>query len=232
MKYVSLDLETTCIDPKCPENILQIAMVVEDTKDERDVEDLPSFKAILVPETGLITGSLTALAMNTWIMIAIEMHKKSIRCSDGYTVSKAINELKVYFTDLGVPSETLNRASNAFLFNRMLGLQSMIREANDFLDEEFGKNATGIIVAGKNVAGFDMMFLPKDLKRRFAHRTIDPGSVLIDWDQKAPPSSNDLANQYKAANPSADNVVYHDAYQDAKDVITWLRQSYPSKEVI
>jgi hypothetical protein len=225
MKYVSLDLETTCIDPKCPENILQIAMVAEDTSDIRDVDDLPSFKAIIVPETGLITGSLTALAMNTWIMIAIEIHKKA---SKAPTMTKAIIDARDYFLSLGVPLETITRAEHAYTNNRMIGLQSMIKETTDWLDEEFGKNSTGIIIAGKNIAGFDMGFLPKELKRRFAHRTIDPGSVFIDWSKKSPPSSNDLAAVYGS---SHNGVVFHDAHQDAKDVITWLRHSYPTKEL-
>lgn len=222
MKYVSIDLETTCIDPKCPENILQIAMVAEDTNDTRAVADLPSYKAIIVPETSMITGSLTALAMNTWIVIAIEMHKKSIRTA---SIGKSIQENEKYFLSLGVPPETVTRANFAYWNNRMVGLQSMIKEANDWLDDEFGKNSTSIVIAGKNVAGFDMMFLPKELKRRFAHRTIDPGSVFIDWSKKTPPSSTDLAARFKS------EVVSHDAYGDALSVIEWLRTSYPKTEI-
>lgn len=214
MKYVSLDLETTCIDPKCPENILQIAMVAEDTDNIRPVDELSSFKAIIVPETSTVSGSLTALAMNAWLLMAIEMHKNSGR--------RSRQDMVDYFVSLGVPSSLVHRAFFASQDNLMGGLQWTINKANEWLDKEFGANSTSIIVAGKNVAGFDMMFLPKDLKRRFAHRTIDPGSVLIDWSKKAPPSSNDLAKLYG----NTEGEVDHDAYADAKDVITWLRSSY------
>lgn len=226
MKYISIDLETTCIDPKCPENMLQIAMVAENTEASVDVSDLPHFRAIIIPEAGTVTGSLTALAMNAWIMVAIELHKKVIR--PGVSAQVATKEAQCYFDSLGVPQETIQRAIDAYLCNRIAGLKSVITQANDWIDGIFGKNAHGIIAAGKNVAGFDMNFLPSDLKRRFSHRTIDPGSVLIDWTRNAPPTSNDLAAAY---GEQVDGAVSHDAYQDAKDVITWLRRSYPKTEI-
>jgi hypothetical protein len=206
MKYVSIDLETTCIDPKCPENILQIAMVVEDTTVKAELKDLPSFCSIVIPESSSISGSLTALSMNAWLLIAIEMYKKN----DAHEVAK-------YFLSLGVPPQTVERALDARFYNHCYGQDKIWKRANEFLDEHFGVNSKNIIIAGKNVAGFDIPFLHKDFKRRFAHRVIDPASVFIDWSQKTPPSSADLQKRFNT------DPVSHDAYGDAIDVIAWLR---------
>lgn len=67
MKYISLDLETTCLSPKKPENILMLSMVVEDTKDIKPVEELPHFTCFMAHGDDVYTGQSGALAMNSWI---------------------------------------------------------------------------------------------------------------------------------------------------------------------
>jgi len=64
MKYLSFDLETTGL-VRSPENILQIAAVVEDTKDIKPVDELPRFVCFIDRES--YTGSAYALQMNSWI---------------------------------------------------------------------------------------------------------------------------------------------------------------------
>lgn len=90
----------------------------------------------------------------------------------------------------------------------------------EFLDLHFGSDR--ITVAGKNVAGFDIPFLPESIRSLFRHRVIDPGSMFIDWnkDRAAP----DLS----ACNVRAglDSNVYHDAYQDALAIVALLRTTY------
>jgi len=89
-----------------------------------------------------------------------------------------------------------------------------------FLESHFG--TTKITVAGKNVAGFDIPFLPQKIRDRFRHRCIDAGSVLINWHGDAP---LDLA-QCKAM-VGINTPVAHDAREDAMDVIRVLRATYP-----
>lgn len=66
MKYLSLDIETTCLGPAKPENILMISMVVEDTSEPRPIEDLPHFTCFIDP--GRIEGQAYALSLNGWIL--------------------------------------------------------------------------------------------------------------------------------------------------------------------
>lgn len=74
--------------------------------------------------------------------------------------------------------------------------------------------------AGKNFAGFDKRFLPKELADVFHHRVIDPGSVFVDFTKDKLPGLNDLIDY--AAKPG----VAHRALEDARDVVRVLRRRY------
>lgn len=67
MKYISLDLETTCVHPMAPENILMLSMVIEDTENIVPVESLPHFTCYFARKDDTYTGSAYALSMNSWI---------------------------------------------------------------------------------------------------------------------------------------------------------------------
>ena len=66
MRYLSLDIETTCLAPKKPSNILMLSMVVEDTNNPKDLKILPHFTCFFNQKE--FTGSAYALAMNSWIL--------------------------------------------------------------------------------------------------------------------------------------------------------------------
>src|SRR5581483_3412746 len=87
MKYVSLDLETTSLQPK-PDHILMVSMVVEDTSSPIvPVEELPHFTCFVNP--GRIQGEAYALGMNGWILDYISGRKKDapypVLLADYYT---------------------------------------------------------------------------------------------------------------------------------------------------
>lgn len=180
MKYVSLDIETTCLRPS-PDHILMVSMVVEDTLADTPVEELPHFTAFVnLPH---VSGDVYALAMNGWIL-----------------------EIIAGRTDGQYP---------------VLGFNETWAEAHRFLTVHFGPTAR-ITAAGKNVAGFDLPFLPRDLRDRFRHRVIDPGSLFLNFrEDKAPP---DLLTCLTRA--GIDKPVAHDAREDAMDVIRLLRTRY------
>jgi oligoribonuclease (3'-5' exoribonuclease) len=94
-----------------------------------------------------------------------------------------------------------------------------ILKALIFLSNNFGDKK--VTIAGKNVASFDLQFLPIELKKKFHHRCIDPGSTFIDWSKD---TVLDLSSLKKSLNLS--EIVTHDAYEDALDVINVLRKSY------
>ena len=66
MKYVSLDLETTCLEPQIPENIMGISMVIEDSAVDIPLYELPHFTCLVNHK--VFSGSAFALHMNAWIL--------------------------------------------------------------------------------------------------------------------------------------------------------------------
>jgi hypothetical protein len=89
-----------------------------------------------------------------------------------------------------------------------------------FLDEHFGSSK--IVATGKNVSGFDLQFLPIELKDRFCHRVLDPGSMFVDWENDEVPPGMPLCK----LRAGIEGLVTHNAYEDALDVIRLLRTQY------
>ena len=185
MKYVSLDLETTSLDPS-PSHILMVSMVVEDTKNILPLEQLPHFTCFVRPD-GPIVGAPMALWMNGWILkLLAEKEPKA-------------------------PFPIYNENDWWIL-------------ANDFITHHFGYGVK-TVAAGKNVAGFDLKFLPERVKERFHHRVIDPGSMFLDWALDEVPPDSKLCKE----RAGLEGIVTHNAYEDAIDIIRILRTRYVSR---
>jgi hypothetical protein len=86
-------------------------------------------------------------------------------------------------------------------------------EENDLL-----ASSRGIVAAGKNFASFDYQFLSPQMKEHFHYRSIDPGSMFIDWKEEKPLSLGKLKSRL-----DLDEEVAHDALEDARDVIRVIR---------
>jgi oligoribonuclease (3'-5' exoribonuclease) len=78
------------------------------------------------------------------------------------------------------------------------------------------------VIAGKNVAGFDMQFMPPDVKALCHHRTLDPAALYVDWQNDIVPPGLDKC----LARCGIVGGERHDALEDARDVIRVLRRSY------
>jgi hypothetical protein len=204
MIYVSLDLETTCLAPRKPENILGISMVIEDTtKAHIPLMELPHFTCMVAHEE--VTGSPYALALNGWILLEIENFMKGKPTKYPVYLPPRNDSHQMYYADpngLSYPADT------------------WIFYAHMFLNKHFGKDR--INVAGKNVAGFDMQFLPPSLQGRFRNRVIDAGSVGVDWTKRELPNLSQLKER-----AGIGSVVSHNMHEDALDVIAFNRTTYP-----
>jgi len=86
--------------------------------------------------------------------------------------------------------------------------------AEIFLGQHFGDKKA--VAAGKNVGSFDLQFFPEDVKKLFDHRSLDPGSVFVDWTKDKLPSLKALIEMEDE----------HSAMADARDVIRVLRRAY------
>lgn len=200
MKYASLDLETSGLSP-VTDQILQVSFVVEDTtRPEVPVENLPHFTCFVKHKR--IEGGDFALAMNGWILDIISGRNKTYK---GYPVLTAYPASTVRMSEDGV-----SQGESIY----------WVDQAKAFLKTHFGKDR--VTIAGKNVAGFDIPFLPQDLRGMLRHKALDPATLYVDWtkDNQAP----GLEECKKRA--GIDTPVAHDAREDAMDVIRLLRAFY------
>lgn len=197
MKYVSIDIETTGLDPeKC--QILQIGAVIEDTNQVRQLEELATFNCVV--EHPEYVGQPTALSMNSHLLkILGEMERFSDK-------EERINYRKVNNI---LPVGTVAQSFNMWLV------------ANGFTATDNG--AVVINAAGKNFATFDKLFLQKlpnwSAKIQMRQRVIDPAIMFVDWLQDG--SLPNLQTCIQRA--SLEGEVTHDALQDAFDVIRVIR---------
>jgi len=211
MKYLACDLETMVgrDKNKCPEKILMASFVVEDTEHPTPLTLLPHFTCLI--DQPIIVGEPTALAMNTWILVALERAKS--KQTDAQFRSKYI--------ELGIPAETVDKALAAFNKYPVYSLATFTSSAAVFLNEHFGVK-DNITVAGKNVTGFDIQFLPEALTKRFRHNAIDWGMLF--WqpltDRQVPGS----AEVMKRA--GVEFTGAHDALQDNLMGIAAARTAY------
>lgn len=123
-------------------------------------------------------------------------------------------------------------AMNGWIFEILAGKKEANYPIYDITDpffkvavEDFFTKHIGMqrkFLAGKNVATFDLFFLPKWLKDHFKARVIDPGSVFVDFkSEEVMKSLGSLKKQFGMKDP-----VTHDAREDAMDVIRILRKKY------
>lgn len=195
MKYVSIDLETTGLDPSYCQ-ILEIGAVVDDNtewpdrlshaKTHQAFGGRPFFHCYVLHEQ--IVGTPFALAMNA------EIIKKIAKPKD-YGAFKFLN-----------PEQAMSMFS-------------------DFIAEHFPqKDFKKATVAGKNFSSFDRNFLArmpygKMILDRFHHRVFDPGSMYFE------PQDSELPNLETCLKRAGiGGEVTHNACEDAWQVIQVIRK--------
>jgi hypothetical protein len=226
MKYFSLDLETTCIDPKEPKNVLGIASIYEDSDLalNEDMNSAPSFCAI-VDHGERISGSPFALKLNEWILDGISDANKEGR---DYAYSKDGTKKYPILLNVGHCEYNFKTIQNRYkssihlISEDQYGMFDVWKRLDTWLTNVSGINQwRRLNAAGKNFGSFDFNFLPEMIKRRFRHRFIDPGSVLVDWAEECLPDSKDIRDRHLDG-----GEVTHDMLEDAWDVIRALRTTY------
>ena len=196
MKYVSIDIETTGLDPETCQ-ILQIGAVIEDTNDVKPLDQLPKFMCILEHEK--YSGQPTALSMNSWIFTALAG-------MEGLSKDDRIDYRKK--NDI-IPASLAPKAFQMWLLQNGFGLEKM--------------GAVKINAAGKNFATFDKIFLQKlpgwGSAVQIRQRVIDPAILCTNWlgDDSLPNLTACLKRL------DLDGEVTHDACQDALDVVRVIR---------
>jgi oligoribonuclease (3'-5' exoribonuclease) len=190
MKYVSLDLETTGIFNHGGKAPDKILQLSAVVEDTSNLLPLNELPHYTVfVAHDTYRGEAYALQMNAWILKEIAQWESTRWKPEG---SRYVPKWPV-MQEHSWPSELL-----------------------DFLKQHFGNDRVN--VAGKNVAGFDLLFLPDQVKSRFRHRVIDPGSMFVDFTKNAAPGLDEICK------PLGISAVTHDAYDDALSVIEVIRR--------
>lgn len=150
MKYISIDIETTGLDPE-KHDIIEFGAILEDTKLQLPFETIPKFNTLLVTKTGNFTGNPYALSMHS------ELFKELAKKIDKRTMNvMSIDSLRKNFTDWIIEK----------VYNNTTLIISKISIA--------GKNFSGFDLQflNKKLPQFSSYL-------NFSHRTIDPAILYF-----------------------------------------------------
>jgi oligoribonuclease len=205
MRYISIDLETTGLDPSTCQ-IIEFGAVLEDTNNVLPIDELPTFHAYVKPKNGHLSGNIFALNMNGGI---IEKLKNEHTLKDQYN-----------FVDID------NLAEDFMFWLHMQGFEIKSNYELKYIDGTTQRYTETLNVAGKNFSVFDKRFLdlvPKfnDLIR-IRHRVLDPAMLYFD------PIHDEMLPNLKTCKERAgiEGEVAHLAVSDCIDVIMLIRKHY------
>jgi len=227
MKYISIDVETSGLDPESNQ-ILSIGAIIEDSENPLPFDKCPKFHGAIKHDE--IQGSLFAINLNRNLIETIVSYQTCKNDDERSDIEKS-SGMKFYHKD------DIVEAFYHFLYlNDMVPVDpnmNMLERVMKLNSE--GKSVpvltsrikpTHITVAGKNFSTFDKLFLEK-LPRwkqviRIKQRILDPAILYVDW--KGDSSLPSLGECKKRL--GIDGRVTHVAIDDAWDVILLLRNNY------
>jgi DNA polymerase III epsilon subunit-like protein len=222
MKYISIDIETTGLDPE-KNKVISVAAIIEDTENKLPFDECPKFN-VAVLQNELI-GSARAITINKQLISDIADYQdaniETRKLIDSESEYKFITEDEI--------------AKNFYWWLDENGLGNGLNENNGYSTIVDGKikpvingstRPITINVAGKNFATFDMLFLKqlpwwqKLIKIR--QRVLDPAILVVDWK-----NDTSLPNLKQCKERTGiEGIVTHNALEDAWDVIEVMRKFY------
>jgi hypothetical protein len=231
MKYLSIDLETTGLDP-VKHHILTFSAILEDTSKKLEFEACPKLNVYVLRDE--IIGSPYAINMNSKIIASISRFlglktdeekigfgesvngiflQSSAVASYFYLWNLVHHQEKQEYLNLLDPIHWCNRLQS----DKSIKMVAEIREA---------EGPITVNAAGKNFATFDKKFIDQIEKFyylvRFRQRVLDPSVLFIDWENDT--SAPDLAQCKERA--QIEGIVTHDSIYDAWDVVSLFRKHY------
>lgn len=221
MIYVSIDIETTGLDP-LSNNVLSIGAIIEDTSKKLPYDECPKFNAIVLNKQ--LQGSPRAITMNKEIISLMGEYlegkdevKEFLNNNSGYKFYEEDEVVKEFYWWL--------ERNGHFQGNNSGGYVQ--------LDDGYMKPAINgatkpitLNVAGKNFGTFDKLFLQElpwwQKLIRTRQRVLDPAILCVNWNEdNALPSLTECKER-----TNVDGIVTHNALEDAWDVIQVLRNFY------
>jgi hypothetical protein len=221
MIYVSIDIETSGLDPE-KNCILSIGAIIEDTEKKLPYEECPKFNAIILQKE--IVGSPRAITMNKEIISIIgeflegdDETKQNLQTHSDYSFYEKEDVIKEFYWWLEKNGYFQSNNSNGY-----------VTLDDGYMKPVINGNTKPITlnVAGKNFGTFDKLFLQqlpwwqKLIKTR--QRVLDPAILMVDWmNDKSLPNLTQCKER-----AGVSGIVTHNALEDAWDVIEILRKFY------
>lgn len=225
MKFISIDIETTGLDP-INHKILSIGAIIEDTENPLPYEELPKFHVAILHNE--LVGSPFAINMNRDLIDSIVQYQTA-ESQDEKNDLVHMKQMKF------LPEDQVVESLFHFLHDHGMSgidLKTLVGQTVKIVNQRTYPQLTSnikpasITVAGKNFGTFDKLFLER-LPRwkqaiRIKQRIIDPSILFVDWkNDKSLPSLDECKQR-----AGVEGKVTHNALEDAWDVIQILRKHY------
>lgn len=154
MKFLSIDIETTGLDPQ-KNQILEFGAVAIDTS-YKNVPYISNFRAVFIHQE--LTGNPIALTMNSKLIDDIGFVLKTKEFDFETQNALDLNDVCVR------NSEEFQKYFDSWL--KRIGFTERLT------------------LAGKNLASFDLKFIEAiGIKIKYRHRMIDPAILYVDWEK-------------------------------------------------
>jgi oligoribonuclease len=224
MKYVSIDIETTGLDPE-NDQVLSIGAIIEDTNNSLFYEEIPKFHGVI--KRNSIKGGLYAINLNRELLGTLN-HYMTAKDQDEKNDIVQMTGMKFYDEDEIVQEFYYWLASNGIVdLSKAIGHGYVTTSSGKTLIPAITRSteAVHINVAGKNFGTFDKLFLER-LPRwkqliKVRQRIIDPSVLYVDWsNDESLPSMSECK-----VRAGLDGHVSHNALEDAWDVVKLIRVS-------
>jgi len=167
MKYVSIDIETTGLDP-LDHQVIEFGAVIEDTENPLQICGLPSFRALIKHDRIDISPFCLKMHMDTGLLEELTKRQK---------------ERPKTWHDFIDGTHICQPSALTPIFKRFL--------KSNGIDPDLR-----VIVAGKNFNGFDRLFLDRlPLAINYHHRVLDPMPLFVRPGDKEPPNLAECAKR-------------------------------------
>lgn len=207
MKYVSIDIETTGLDPNV-NDIVELGAVIDDLSKHEPLESLPTFHCYVVKDTYATDAYCAFLHQAIFDRIARRWEPNVME--------------RYQFLE----EQDVMPAFVAWLIENGIGKTSGRTHNDGSLDVT---ERPRFVAAGKNFGSFDLQFLNRKLNFsehvRCLHRSIDPAMLYFN-----PVQDNEPPNMQKCLDRAGiAETVDHTGLADALSIVKLIRHKYPKE---
>lgn len=225
MRYLSIDIETTGLNPET-DQVLSVGLIIEDTEKKLPFREIPKLHLAILRDR--ISGSPYAINMNAKLINTINNYQCARTDEERLDITTISRMQFVKEEDVAEAiyqflyiNDFRNETSTNFIEQRVKLVNGVLVPVINMKTRPFT-----VTVAGKNFGTFDKPFLERlpnwNKLIRIPSRVIDPAVLFVDWaNDKSLPN----LSQCKVRAGLSETVT-HNAVEDAWDVIELLRKHY------